>query len=221
MGHPERVADLLGELCTNATPHRVFANERYPKVAPSSLAEACTVYARAHLPQGAPTSPSLANICAYRLDCRLTGLADWARAVYTRYADDLALSGGDDFARDVGRYATRSAAIVLDEGWNVQHRKTRVMPRGVRQQLAGFVVNEKLNVPRGEFDTLKAVLTNCVRPGEASQNREAVADFCAQLAGRVAWATSINPDKGNKLRMIFDRVSWKDVQASEGGDGQS
>ena len=89
-----------------------------------------------------------------------------------------ALSGGDDFARNVGRYATQIAAIVLDEGWNV-------------------------------------------RLGAASQNREAVADFRAYLAGRVAWVTSINPEKGSKLRMIFDRVSWKDVQASEGGDGQS
>jgi RNA-directed DNA polymerase len=29
-----------------------------------------------HLPQGAPTSRALANLCAHRLDCRLTGLAD-------------------------------------------------------------------------------------------------------------------------------------------------
>ena len=98
--------------CTNATPRRVFADERYPTVDPSTLAEARTRYARAHLPQGAPTSPALANICAYRVDCRLTGLADWAGAVYTRYADNLALSGGDDFADAARREAMRTRDLL-------------------------------------------------------------------------------------------------------------
>lgn len=221
MGYPEPVADRLGALCTHATPRRVFGVERHSTVPASTLAHARVRYSRAHLPQGAPTSPALANICAYRLDCRLTGLADWAGAVYTRYADDIAFSGDDDFARNVGRYATQIAAIVLDEGWDVQHRKTRVMRSGVSQHLAGLVVNAKINVPRGEFDTLKATLTNCVRLGAVSQNRERVTDFRAHLAGRVAWVTSINPERGAKLRAIFDRVSWNEVQASEDGDGQS
>ena len=119
------------------------------------------LYAQRHLPQGAPTSPALANLCAYRVDCRLSGLAAVAGASYTRYADDVAFSGDEAFARCAERFSLRAAAILLEEGFAVRHRKTRLMQRSVRQHLAGLVVNERLNVRRADFDELKAILTNC------------------------------------------------------------
>jgi RNA-directed DNA polymerase len=62
------------------------------------------MYRVPHLPQGAPTSPALANLLAWPLDCRLLDLAEAAGAHYTRYADDLAFSGDADFARGLGRF---------------------------------------------------------------------------------------------------------------------
>ncbi len=46
-----------------------------------------------YLPQGACTSPSLANLAARNLDSRLHGLASSLGMVYTRYADDMTFSG--------------------------------------------------------------------------------------------------------------------------------
>ena len=193
MGYPESVADLLSGLCTNATPQGVC--------------EGNELYRRPHLPQGAPTSPALANICAYRVDCRLSGLARSAGAVYTRYADDLAFSGGREFERRVDRFSTHAAVILEEEGFVVHHRKTRVMRQGVRQHLAGVVTNERLNVMRSEFDLLKAILTNCVRYGVESQNRDGHAAFRAHLEGRVGWVESVNAARGRKLRRLLEQIA--------------
>lgn len=43
---------------------------------------------------------------------------------------------------------------------------------GGRQQVTGIVVNRHANIARDDYDRLKAILTNCVRHGPQSQNRE-------------------------------------------------
>ncbi|MEO7999600.1 MAG: reverse transcriptase family protein, partial [Gemmatimonadaceae bacterium] len=208
MGYPDAVASAFAGLCTNATPRAVFVGVATNASELEQLTNARQLYSRPHLPQGAPTSPLIANLCAYRLDCRLTGLADWAGAAYTRYADDIAISGDESFARKAARYAAQASAIAMDEGWLVQHHKTRVMRAGVRQELAGIVVNERLNITRDSFDQLKATLNNCVRLGAAGQNRDGHPDFRAYLRGRVGWVTSVNPERGKRLQDIFERIRW-------------
>jgi hypothetical protein len=165
------------------------------------------LYARPHLPQGAPTSPALANLCTYRLDCRLAGLAKAAGAKYTRYADDLAFSGSDAFEAGVKRFATHVAAILQEEGFEAHHRKTRIMRQGIRQRLAGIVANHHPNIIRKDFDRLKAILTNCVRSGPEMQNRNAHSDFRSHLEGRISFVEMINPKKGKRLRKIFEQIA--------------
>lgn len=215
-GYPEPVADLLGGLCTTAAPRDVW---RQPGLAMTGeeIFAARQVYGRPHLPQGAPSSPALANLSAYRMDCRLSGLARPAEAAYTRYADDLAFSGDEGFERCVERFAVRAAAIALDEGFAVHHRKTRIMRQGVRQHLAGIVANERVNVPRADFDRLKAILTNCVHHGPESQNRENHPAFRMHLEGRVIFVEMINPQKGERLRRIFERIRWPLDAPSDSG----
>ncbi len=206
-GYPEPVAALLAGLCTNTSPRTVLAGfSSSPTAAVGRSLE--LIYRRPHLPQGAPTSPALANLAAYRLDCRLAGYARAAGACYTRYADDLVFSGGPEFARGVERFYIRVAAIVLEEGFAVHTRKTRIMPPSVSQRAAGIVLNAHPNLPRPAFDELKATLHNCVRHGPAGQNRAGLPDFHAHLAGRIAHWESINPARGQKLRREFDRIVW-------------
>jgi RNA-directed DNA polymerase len=206
-GYPESVADLLGGICSNATPLDVWRQPSFD-VDPRELREARALYRRPHLPQGAPTSPALANICAFRADCRLAGLAESAGAQYTRYADDMAFSGGEEFERRVQRFSTHVAVILHEEGFDVHHRKTRIMRQGVRQHLAGLVANQSVNIIRADFDRLKAILNNCVRLGPASQNRDAHPSFRSHLAGRIGFVEMINPSRGKRLRTTFDRIVW-------------
>jgi RNA-directed DNA polymerase len=212
IGYPEPVADLLGGIATNCVPRSVWREAMKQAdfaLSAQDLWSVRTMYARPHLPQGAPTSPALANLCCYRLDCRLSGLAQAAGAAYTRYADDLAFSGGASFDGSVQRFATRAAMILMEEGFTVHYRKTRIMRQSVRQHLAGLVTNQRLNVRRTDFDLLKAILTNCVRHGPRNQNREAHAHFREHLAGRIGFIESIHPEKGKRLRAIFEKIQWE------------
>jgi hypothetical protein len=205
-GYPEAVADLLAGICLNAAPRGLWKNACLD---PERLYEARKLYARPHVPQGAPTSPALANCLSYRMDCRLSGLAHAAGATYTRYADDLAFSGGEDFVRAAARFSIHVAAILHEEGLAVHHRKTRIMRQGVRQYLAGTVVNERLNIPRGDYERLKAILTNCVRHSPASQNREGNPAFRSHLEGRISFVHMVNPARAVRLRNLFEQIDWR------------
>ena len=208
LGYPESVANLLGGICTNAVPRCAWKNCGQ-NTDLAQLREVRTLYSRPHLPQGAPTSPALANLLTYRLDCRLMGLARSTCAKYSRYADDLAFSGDAEFERRIERFSTHVAAILIEEGFGANYRKTRIMRRGVRQHLAGVVVNRHINVKRCDFDRLKAILTNCVRLGPESQNLSAHRQFRAHLEGRVGFVEMVNPARGSHLRKIFQQIPWR------------
>lgn len=191
LGYPEGVARCLTALCTNVTPNRVL--DRLP---PAER----TNFRSAHLPQGAPTSPALANQMVYRLDCRLSGLARSLGAHYSRYADDMCFSG-DRKIRDVLLQAV--PAIVVDEGFSLNVAKTRVQPSHTAQRVTGIGVNRHLNVDRVTFDRLKAEIHACAKPED---NRLQDVGFQAQLLGRIGWIESLNPTRGLKLRRLLERA---------------
>jgi hypothetical protein len=199
-GYPHAVARLLTGLCTNVVPGDIGQLR--------SRADFRDYYRTPHLSQGAPTSPALANLCAYRLDCRLAGLAHVVGARYTRYADDLTFSGDDRLERCARRFQVYVCRIALEEGFEINTRKSRFMRRGVRQQVAGIVLNAHPNIRRVDYDRLKAILTNCVRHGPAAQNRAGVADFRGYLCGKIAFVNMVSAERGQRLHELFDRIRW-------------
>ncbi|WP_422018507.1 reverse transcriptase family protein [Roseateles sp.] len=201
LGYSTATARALTALCTTAVPEAWLRDEpRLSWLQRQRLRDP-------HLPQGAPTSPALANLCAFALDARLAGLAEAVGARYSRYADDLVFSGPATLP--VRRIAAWVAAIAADEGFALNARKTRSLGAAQRQSVCGIVVNERPNLPRDEFDRLKAVLHRCVVAGPAGQNRDGHADWRGHLQGRVAWAAQLNAVKAQKLKALLDRIDWR------------
>lgn len=137
------------------------------------------------LPQGACTSPALANLAARVLDARLAGLAKAWGWTYTRYADDLTLSTTAE--ADIGRLLTAVRNIVADEGFTVNEAKTKVLRRSQAQEVTGLVVNQRAKAPREQIRRIRAILHHAKREGLEAQNREGHEHFEAWLRGMIAW----------------------------------
>lgn len=98
---------------------------------------------RERLPQGAPTSPHLANLVFSSVDEQIACAipAGWR---YSRYADDLAFSG-DDSPLEIVDIVTQ---LVEAAGFRVGCEKTRIMGQNRRQIVTGLVVNDGVRIPK-------------------------------------------------------------------------
>ncbi|MDC0273699.1 MAG: reverse transcriptase family protein [Planctomycetaceae bacterium] len=200
LGYNREVSIWLGRLTTTAIPSSI----PFPQEGPKGLRD----YLSAHLPQGAPTSPALANLSAFSLDLRLHGLTKSFAANYTRYADDITISGPDNLMKSLKTLIPLVQQVIREERFVVQNKKRKVIRNNQRQQICGVVVNKHTNYPRKEFDRLKAILFNCVRFGPDSQNHEGVPNFREHLSGRIGFVKQLNHARGQKLESLWKQISW-------------
>ena len=118
------------------------------------------------LPQGAPTSPVISNMACKKLDERLADIAKESGLVYTRYADDITLSCGEDefptaIAFEKGgqwQLGRQLLDAITSSGFEINMRKVRMQPNNRRQVVTGIVVNRRLNLPREYFADVRAML---------------------------------------------------------------
>jgi retron-type reverse transcriptase len=196
-----------------ATVDGLFEWMGYSKDVAWHLAMLCTCHStdqayRRALPQGAPTSPGLANAVCWKLDRRLSALAKRFGCAYTRYADDLTFSGDAGFAASLRRYLPLVGRICAEEGFRLNARKTRFMRRAYRQTVTGLVVNDQPNVNRTEVRRLRAIFHNCRTHGAQSQNSSSDPLFHQRLSGMIAHVRMVNPQQGARLQQQFDAVAW-------------
>ncbi len=187
-GYSSDVASLLAQLTT----HR-------PVLADGTVAWPGV------LPQGAPTSPALANLVCRRLDMRLAGLADKFSARYTRYADDLTFSFAAEPDIALGRFCWWVDQICQQEGFVENTAKRRILRTGNQQRITGIVVNSGLHVPRRERRRFRAILANCRKHGLASQARGR-ADFADYLRGYAAYVKMVQPELGSVFVAEVEKI---------------
>jgi len=133
------VARFLSEICSYP-----MVNELNPRII------------RNILPQGAPTSPVLSNMCALKLDHCLSGLSRRFHLTYTRYADDITFSSNHNVYHANGEFMKELFQIIRSCRFTVNHQKIRLQKRGRKQEVTGLTVNEKTNVSRKWTKNLRA-----------------------------------------------------------------
>ena len=107
-----------------------------------------------HIPQGAPTSPWIANFALFEFDNTIQTLCDENQISYTRYADDLTFSY-DNKDNTSLLFKTINKELNIYGYW-LSKQKTHLMPHYKRQKVTGFIVNQKLNLPKKIRNNLRA-----------------------------------------------------------------
>ena len=138
---------------------------------------------RGHLPQGAPSSPLIANLICAELDQRLSHLCTAQGWSYTRYCDDITISGNDSFIR--GR--ENVTAIIEAAGFKLNRRKMRFVTRSGRQVVTGLVVNKTPNISRHRRRQCRALFH------KAALEPELFRDRIDELQGQIAFLSMICP----------------------------
>lgn len=149
-----------------------------------AIAQLCCYQGK--LPQGAPTSPILANMVSEILDYKLLKIAKKYRVDYTRYADDLTFSTNDPkFLDNYESFYHEINGTIRRAGFSVNENKTRLQYRDSRQTVTGLVVNRKINIDRRYYKETRAMAHQLYKTGSFQIN--GADGTLAQLEGRFAF----------------------------------
>lgn len=196
LGFNPGIATILALICTDAPRVKLILDGAIKYVAMGER----------ELPQGACTSPAVANLIATPLDSRLAGLCGALKSewTYTRYADDLTFSCKDENA-DVRRLLKAIERIVGDEGFLINADKTAVMRAPGRQVVTGLLVGDQIRLSRRDLRRLRAFLHRCERDGMEAVSREIGKDAMSVARGYLAYVTMVMPEHAAGLKQ---RYAW-------------
>jgi len=122
----------------------LFVNAGYSKSISNILSNLLTL--NGVLPQGAPSSAHLSNIIAFELDKCVKGYCDEKEFNYSRYADDLVISGVTITEED----KSNLIEIIANCGFSINERKLKLYtPEEPVRHVTGLVLNQnRLRIPK-------------------------------------------------------------------------
>ncbi|MCQ2272991.1 MAG: reverse transcriptase family protein [Bacteroidales bacterium] len=110
------------------------------------------------LTQGSPTSPIVSNLVCFDMDMKLLALSQKYGLRYTRYADDITFSSQHNVYSPEEGFRIELQKIIEDFGFKLNEEKTRIQKRGMRQEVTGLTVGEKVNVSRKYLKNLRSMI---------------------------------------------------------------
>lgn len=165
------------------------------------------------LPLGTSTSPALADQIVRQIDLRIHGMAAKAGLNYTRYVDDITLSGPFPVER-FGRVAVK---ILSQTGFKV--KKSKLVFYGPsdcssERVITGVAVrNGCITAPMDYVRALEEELRQAIRE---SRRRVVEGDFCPQehYRGKINYIKWLDPERGLRLLKLYRRVDWQYLQST-------
>lgn len=115
-----------------------------------------------YLPMGLPASPLLSNLICFNLDNNIAELASSYDCKYSRYADDISISGMANLPSK-----EELKLIVEREGFELSEQKFRITKRGQAHYVTGLSISDETNphIPRILRRKLRQELYYCTKYG--------------------------------------------------------
>lgn len=175
--------------------------------ATSMLTNLCVHNGR--LPQGAPTSPYIANLVMKHFDEKLGLWCAENNITYTRYCDDITLSGTKKAIKS-SHLVSRIRRMLYRMGFDLNEKKTVFVSSSQQQKVTGIVVNEKPQISREMRRMIRQEVYYCTKFGVTESVKRNGLDvpekeYLNSLLGRISFALQIDPANA-EMQSYFDTV---------------
>ncbi|AVS87574.1 RNA-directed DNA polymerase [Paracidovorax avenae] len=166
------------------------------------------------LPQGAPSSPMLANLAMLKTDQLIAELASKEGLIYTRYSDDLTFSTSGDFdRRRANKFIEEVAAILKARGLFPNRAKTVVVHPGARKVVLGLLVDgDAPRLTRQFRDKIRQHLyyleKNGIKAHVEARAFESIGGMYRYLRGLIDYAKSIDSAYAAPLLRRLEALPW-------------
>lgn len=217
-GYQALVAFELTRLCTRAGSPGLRKNSDRWRVTKERkvISDYTRLWRMGHLPQGAPTSPMLANLAVRNFDRQLESIAKDHGLYYTRYADDITFSSTTDIARGTaGQIIGQVSHAMVRHGLSPNATKTRIATPGSRRVVLGLHVEGPAPRLCREFKlNMRRHLHYLEKDGVGPAGHAAARGFVAisglkhHLLGLASYARQIEPAYGNQMTSRLLAVAW-------------
>lgn len=150
------------------------------------------------LPQGAPTSPMLANLIVRPMDYEIAEYTKSEDLIYTRYADDLFISSSSrDFCDYKARQVIRHIYKILYKyGFDYNYQKTKIFRPGSRKIILGLLVsNNKIGIQKKQKAFMECQLYYLIKdPIKHCHccNIENLFSYCNYLKGLLSYIHDVD-----------------------------
>ncbi len=178
--------------------HRFF---RFPPAVAECLTKLTTK--DGSLPQGAKTSPLLANIVFWQAESKLVADLKSRGITYTRLVDDINCSS----VRDLSRYetewvVTKVRALAESQGFPLKRGKETIADAGKRMVATKLVVNVRVALPSEERSKIRAAVKSCEFLKRGKSSEKAV----NKVSGKLSYLGQYHKSESNALRESLNAV---------------
>ncbi|CQH31748.1 TPA: retron St85 family RNA-directed DNA polymerase [Yersinia enterocolitica] len=175
----------------------VFNALGYSKMMSYYLTSICTL--NGYLPQGAPTSPSLSNFVCLRLDHRIGKYCENKALSYTRYADDICISGNKLTVIKDAWHMLR--VIIESEGFIINSKKEKLSGPKSRREVTGLIVNPSLGIGRSKYNYYRKKIFILLMANDPK--REQI------ISGILSYVKSVDAKRHIYLCKYYDSIKLK------------